>query len=58
MEKRATKGKRIIHTAAIMEQARTVSPKGEENGLSVQAESESDDTECRGKERYRGSKRD
>lgn len=41
-----------------MEQARTASPKGEENGLSVQAEFRSDDAEHRGKERYRGSKRD
>lgn len=58
MQKRARKGMRITHPAAIMEQARRASPKREENGLSVQAESESDDAESRGKERYKRSKRD
>lgn len=58
MEKRARKGMRITHPAARMEQARRGSPKREENGLRVQAESESDDAESRGKQRYKRSKRD
>lgn len=37
--RRAEQDKRIIHTAAKMAQAKAASPKGEENGLSVQRES-------------------
>lgn len=58
IEKRARKDMRITHPAAMIEQARRASPKSEENGLSVQAESESDDAESRWKERYKRSKRD
>lgn len=50
---------RITHIAAMMEQAKTASPKGEENGLSVQREAESDHAEKRGKEeRYSDRERE
>ena len=64
-ERRARKDMRITHTAAMMKQPKAASPKGEENGLSIQRKAESDHAE-RGvkegketeREKNRGSERD